>query len=62
MTGYEILEVDEAIRRIQERDHILLPGEEQMDFEHEQAIIDLLRMGEITAALLPDGRIAFRPA
>lgn len=51
---------EEAIRRIQERDHVLKPGMPRMGFKYEQGMIELLREGVIEAALTEDGQLAFR--
>lgn len=56
--GAKLLDATEAIRRIQERDHTTLPGQ-QMSFQQEQALCELLRTGVIAAGLATDGRLLF---
>lgn len=53
------ISAEEAIRRIQERDHVLPPGKAVMDFAHEQALILLIKDGVVSAGLTPDGQLAF---
>lgn len=57
--GAVVLDTDEAVRRIQERDHRLEPGVTWMRFEEEQAFIHLLRTGFAVAVLCADGQLAF---
>jgi len=48
----------EAIRRIQERDHVAPPGL-QMNFEQEQELIAAIRARQVYAGLTDDGQLAF---
>jgi len=53
------LDTDEAVRRIQERDHVLRPGVQPLPYEAEQVLVEALREGRMLAFLLLDGQLAF---
>ena len=51
--------VEEAVRRVQERDHVHTI---QLDFEHEQSLIAALKAGLLLPGLTEDGELAlYRP-
>ena len=57
--GATLLDTEEAIRRIKERDHVMQPGRQRLSFQEEEALIGALGRGAFVALLLADGQLAF---